>query len=311
MVDTKPARGTGAQGLMESGDRDTLRRPYRTWRKWWHAAERAVTIGRWPARLATQLGASSAVAVERQRIELDQPLGSARELRIAFASDFHAGPNTPDGLIDASIRELKNLKADLLLLGGDFVSVRPDYLRDLGHRLAQIPASLGRYAVLGNHDYWADGPAVSNALTDAGIHMLTNRNVALPAPFEHVSLCGLDDYSDGDPDADAAFAGARAVRIVLMHGPSTLLHVGERPFAVALCGHTHGGQIALPDGRPIKVALGPLSRRYNAGRYALDQGRVLLVSRGIGCSTIPLRFNAPPAILECTVTGGGNSVRTE
>ena len=133
--------------------------------------------------------------------------------------------------------------------------------------------------------------------------MLTNRNVRLPEPFEHVSLCGLDDYTDGEPDGEAAFSGAGPVRIVLMHGPSNLLDIGDREFAVALCGHTHGGQIALPSGRPIKVALGPLSRRYSAGRFDLDQGRVLLVSRGIGCSTIPIRFNAPPAVLMCTVTG--------
>jgi len=275
----------------------------RLWRRWWHAAERAVTTGRWPARLAAGLGASTAVAVERHAIELGQSLGSASQLRIAFASDFHCGPNTPDGLLDTSVRELERIDADLLLLGGDFVSVRPVYMGDLGRRLASIRAPLGRYAVLGNHDHWTDGPAVARMLTDAGIHMLTNRHVELPAPFEHVSVCGLDDHTTGDPDADAAFAGARPVRIVLMHAPSNLLDIGNRTFAVALCGHTHGGQIALPNGRPLKVAHGPLSRQYNAGRFELGDGRVLIVSRGIGCSTIPLRFNAPPAVLSCTVIG--------
>jgi len=275
----------------------------RLWRRWWHAAERAVTTGRWPARLATGLGASTAVAVERHSIELDQPLGSGNQLSIAFASDFHAGPNTPDGLLDASVRKLESLNADLLLLGGDFVSVRPEYMGDLAQRLAAIPAPLGRYAVLGNHDHWTDGPTVARMLTDAGIQMLTNRHVALPAPFEHVSVCGLDDHTTGEPNADAAFSGARPVRVVLMHAPSNLLDIGDRRFAVALCGHTHGGQIALPSGRPLKVAHGPLSRRYNAGRFDLNDGRILLVSRGIGCSTIPLRLNAPPAVLACTVTG--------
>jgi predicted MPP superfamily phosphohydrolase len=260
--------------------------------------------------LAAQLGASSAVAVERHAIELDQPLGSANRLCIAFASDFHAGPNTPDGLLAASVRKLEDLGADLLLLGGDFVSVRPDYMSSLARRLAAVPAPLGRFAVLGNHDHWAGGAEVERILTDAGIQMLTNRNVALPAPFEHVSVCGLDDHTTGEPDAEAAFAGARSVRIVLMHAPSNLLDIGDREFAGALCGHTHGGQIALPNGRPLKVAHGPLSRRYNAGRFNLDNRCVLLVSRGIGCSTLPLRFNAPPSVMMCTMTGP-LSVRTE
>jgi predicted MPP superfamily phosphohydrolase len=57
----------------------------------------------------------------------------------------------------------------------------------------------------------------------------------------------------------------------------------------------------MPGGTPIKVADGPLSRRYNSGRFDLDDGRVLLVSRGIGCSTVPVRFNSPPAVMLCTV----------
>ncbi len=105
----------------------------------------------------------------------------------------------------------------------------------------------------------------------------------------------------GAPDAGAAFAAAAPVRIVLMHAPSGLLDVGAHPFAVALCGHTHGGQIALPNGWPVLTACGPLSRRYTAGRYALDEGRTLLVSRGVGYTALPIRLNAPPSITLCTI----------
>jgi predicted MPP superfamily phosphohydrolase len=155
--------------------------------------------------------------------------------------------------------------------------------------------------VLGNHDHWSGAEAVTAHLEDSGITVLTNRGVRLPDPFAHVSICGLDDHTSGVPDANAAFAGAGSTRIVLMHAPSNLLDVGDRAFAVAMCGHTHGGQIALPNGRPLKVAHGPLSRRYNAGRFDLDEGRVLLVSRGIGCSTVPVRLNSPPAVMMCTI----------
>ena len=228
-------------------------------------------------------------------------LGTSDTLRIKFASDFHAGPSTPRKAIDNALEQLARIDADVMLLGGDFVSLRAEYARDLARQLAAIPAPLGRYAVLGNHDHWSDGNAVTALLEEAGISVLTNRSVRLPDPFGGVSICGLDDHTSGVPDAHAAFDGAAPTRIVLMHAPSNLLDIGDRAFAVAMCGHTHGGQIALPNGKPLKVAHGPLSRRFNAGRFDLDDGRVLLVSRGIGCSTVPVRLNSPPSVMICTI----------
>jgi len=274
---------------------------YRDWRRLWHGIEHVLTLGGWPARLASELGASVDVTVERHDVRVATSLGASDILRIKFASDFHAGPSTPQKAIDNALEQLARIDADVMLLGGDFVSLRAEYARDLARRLAAIPAPLGRYAVLGNHDHWSDAKAVTALLEDAGITVLTNRSMQLPHPFDEVSICGLDDHTAGNPDADAAFAGAAATRILLMHGPSNLLDVGGRAFAVAMCGHTHGGQIAMPDGTPIKVADGPLSRRYNAGRFDLDDGRVLLVSRGIGCSTVPVRLNSPPAVMTCTI----------
>lgn len=261
----------------------------------------------WPARLAVRLGASANVAVDHHDVHVASSLGSSDRLRIAFASDFHAGPMTPQHLIDQSVTRLHQAEADLLLLGGDFVSLRAEYARDLVSRLAEVPAPLGRYAVLGNHDYWADGAQIVAQLRSVGIEMLTNCNIRLPDPFGNVSVCGIDDHTSGEPDADAAFRDSAAVRVVLMHAPSSLVDIGERSFAVALCGHTHGGQIALPNGRPIIVAHGLLSRRYSAGRFAIEGEKTLLVSRGIGCSAMPFRFNAPPAVLTCTIHGEPDS----
>ncbi len=279
------------------------------WRRLWHGLEHVLTAGGWPARLASTLGASVDVTIERHEVTVPSSLGASNALRIKFASDFHAGPSTPQKAIDNALEQLAGLDADLLVLGGDFVSLRAENARQLAHQLAAIPAPLGRYAVLGNHDHWSGGDAVTSYLQDAGITVLTNRGVRLPDPFADVSICGLDDHTSGAPDGVAAFAGAAATRIVLMHAPSNLLDVGDRPFAVAMCGHTHGGQIALPNGTPLKVAHGPLSRRYNAGRFDLDHGRVLLVSRGIGCSTVPVRLNSSPAVMLCTVRSGERPAR--
>jgi predicted MPP superfamily phosphohydrolase len=279
--------------------------PIRNYPKWKRGADRvyaALTPSQWPARLAWTLDPRADVRVEEHRILVRGALPAGVSLRIGFASDFHAGPATPWPVIEAAVAQLDRLRADLLLLGGDFVSIDPRRVGRLAQLLGGIHVPYGRFAVLGNHDHWAGASTVVAHLQNAGIEMLTNRAIDLPHPFENVSVCGLDDHMSGEPDAERAFADAREVRVVLMHAPSGLLDVGERPFDVALCGHTHGGQIALPNGRPIVVASGALSGRYNAGRYSLGLHRTLLVSRGVGCGTLPIRWNSPSTVSLCCLS---------
>jgi predicted MPP superfamily phosphohydrolase len=111
----------------------------------------------------------------------------------------------------------------------------------------------------------------------------------------------MDDPWTGKPDAARTFAGAAETRILMIHSPDGLLFTRRTPFDVALAGHTHGGQIALPGGRPIVLPDGPLCRQYCYGRYAVEGNGVLLVSRGVGCSTLPLRINAHPELVICTL----------
>jgi len=284
-------------------------RNYPRWHQVWDAVQRALTPVPWPARVGLWFRDSSAVVVDRHEVLVDAPLGvgvgvgvgDAPALRIAFASDFHVGPTTPAQTVAAAVARLVEARADLLLLGGDFVSLRAGDARELARQLADVPAPLGRYAVLGNHDYWADADTVAAHLADAGIELLTNRSVRLPAPFDGIVLSGLDDHTSGEPDAAAAFADTAAVRIVLMHAPSSLLDIGDRAFTVALCGHTHGGQVVLGDLPPLLMPHGALTRRYPAGRFELGAGRSLIVSRGVGCGLLPVRWNAPAAIMVCTI----------
>jgi predicted MPP superfamily phosphohydrolase len=271
------------------------------WRGVGEGLERLIYRGGWPARVAARLGYHPRINVAHHRVRLPTTGAGSRSFRIAYASDFHAGPTTSREVLDRACDALAAARPDLLLLGGDFVGTEAAPIRDLAPRLGQIPAPLGRYAVLGNHDWWTDPGLIVCSLEAAGVEMLTNRNVRLPAPYGGLVLCGLDDPWAGMPDARAAFEGAAGLRIVLMHQPSNLLDIGEERFAIALCGHTHGGQIALPGGFPVVVPHGPLSRRYSRGRFELDGGRVLLVSVGVGCSVLPFRLFADPEVLICDV----------
>jgi predicted MPP superfamily phosphohydrolase len=224
-----------------------------------------------------------------------------RPLRIAFASDFHTGPTTDPAVLVSASNALRAAAPDVLLLGGDFVGFEADAIDWLAPLLGSIPAPLGRFAVLGNHDRWTDADYIGRKLEDAGIQLLVNRNVRLAAPADGLWICGLDDDRHGHPDGAAALRGAEGARIVLMHSPSGLLELGTLRFDLALCGHTHGGQIALPGGIPLLLPAGPLSRKYARGRFDLGEGRTLIVSVGLGCGGLPIRTFATPEILLCHV----------
>ena len=257
--------------------------------------------GGWPVRLARALGIRPQVRTVEHTVHLGTGSGAMPPLRIAYASDFHAGPTTDANVLRAACAELRAAAADLLLLGGDFVTGSPNEMDWLADELGEIPAPFGRFAVLGNHDLWSDAGYVVDRLQKAGITVLINSNVRLPPPFERVWVCGLDDHWSGRPDAAAAVRGANGVRVVLMHAPSGLLDLAAEHFDLAICGHTHGGQLALPGGVPIVVPRGPLSRRYARGRFRIGDRGTLLVSVGLGCVVIPLRTFADPEIVICTL----------
>jgi predicted MPP superfamily phosphohydrolase len=255
----------------------------------------------WPVRLARRLGVRYRVRTVEHTVLLATRSGLVRPLRIAFASDFHTGPTTDPAVLVGACNALRAAAPDVLLLGGDFVGFEADAIDWLAPLLGSIPAPLGRFAVLGNHDRWTDADYIGRRLEDAGIQLLVNRNVRLAAPADGLWICGLDDDRHGRPDGAAALEGADAARIVLMHSPSGLLELGSQRFDLALCGHTHGGQIALPGGIPLLLPAGPLSRRYARGRFDLGEGRTLIVSVGLGCGGLPIRTFATPEILLCHV----------
>lgn len=255
--------------------------------------------GGWPARLSRLLGRRPTVGLGCHSIAV--PGLGPRALRIGYASDFHVGPTTNPALVEAACAALERAAPDVLLLGGDYVTHDLGGLRALATALSGVPAPLGRFGVLGNHDWWAGEAQVRRELEHAGIRVLVNESASLPPPFEHVAICGLDDHGHGRPDAAAGLGPASGIRVVLMHAPSGLLDIGSERFEVAFCGHTHGGQIALPNGRPLLVPQGALSRRYARGRFDLSPGRTLVVSVGIGCVVVPWRLFAPPEVLLCTL----------
>ena len=278
--------------------------PYRRWRR---PVVTAVLMALGEGLSRAQGGAQGlnveAVHRWRERVVLNKPLGQQSLMRVAFASDLHAGMMTPTGTIVSACEVLIASGPDLILLGGDYVCSSSEELDAILPALGRLRAPCGVFAVLGNHDHGAGAAVISSRLESCGIRVLCNRSVQLPDPFGNVLLVGLDDHLGGQPRAGEAHWDSHSATLLLIHQPSGLLDAGDRPFDLALAGHTHGGQITLPGGRAPMAASGPLSRMYLAGRYGLSQGRVLCVSVGVGQSLLPLRLGPRTEVLLLDLVG--------
>jgi predicted MPP superfamily phosphohydrolase len=274
---------------------------------WWERAQAALTPTDWPARLASRLGVRETAVRWDVDLAITKPLGTAPSLRIGFASDLHAGPTTPLPLIEHACSLLAAAHPDVILLGGDFISIRPEYADRLLGPLTALRAPLGVFAVFGNHDHWTALARVAGVLERAGIQLLVNRSERLPVPFERTLLVGLDDHTSGHPDATGPRWDGALATVLLMHQPSGLIDAAGRPFDLALAGHTHGGHIVLGGLAPV-APTGALSRRFRVGRFPLSSGATLLVSRGVGHGALPFRVGAPSEVVVCTLRGADAGV---
>ncbi|HEX8617267.1 MAG TPA: metallophosphoesterase, partial [Thermoanaerobaculia bacterium] len=163
-----------------------------------------------------------------------------------------------------------------------------------------LAARDGMYAVLGNHDYWANPDGVIAALTIKGVQFIMNRSVAIRRGDDMIALAGVDEVYRGRPDVNAAFqrVDARVPCIGLSHHPDVIELLEERRIDLLLCGHTHGGQIRFPFFGPVVVP-SKHEGRYASGFHRV--GRVLMyVSRGLGAIP-PLRILCKPEIATFTL----------
>lgn len=244
-------------------------------------------------------------------------------LRVAVLSDFHAcDPWMSADRIASICAQTQELGADIVLLLGDYVRAMGRVADDVpaaewAKALSTLRAPLGVHAILGNHDYWDDAAFqrghvtfthAQAALLSAGIAVYRNQAVRLEKDGRPFWLAGLDDQLallpgsrygrsrvEGLDDLEGALREVTddAPILLLAHEPDIFPQVPDR-VSLTLSGHTHGGQINIFGWRPWAASGG--SRRHPAGYYKVD-GRELIVSRGLGCSVVPVRFGSWPEIV--------------
>lgn len=241
-------------------------------------------------------------------------------LRIVALADIHAcSPWMTAKRIADIVSRANALEPDVIVLLGDYVSAIRSATRiadaDWAAELARLRAPLGVHAVLGNHDWDDDyeaqrrghGPvAAGEALKAAGVSVYDNDVVALEKSGRRFWLAGLGDQralpplSRGelprgvdDLPGTLAKIGDDAPVILLAHEPDIFPDVPAR-VALTMSGHTHGGQIRLFGQTPVVPS--KYGSRYAYG-HIHEMDRDLIVSGGLGCSGIPVRFGVPPEIV--------------
>ncbi len=226
-----------------------------------------------------------------------------RPLRVAVAADWHftrkplwrvMSVERARGIVD----EINAARPDLILLPGDFIADRDFAPREhrsaedaIAAELARLKAPLGVVAVLGNHDWWHDGPAFTRALRRRGITVLENQ--AQPLPGTPLWIAGVGDHSTGHSRPADALRGipAGAPVLVLMHDPASLLDMPP-VRGLVIAAHTHGGQIYLPlVGAPVVPGAAPRAWAYG---WITHGDNRMYVTSGLGVSILPVRFNMRP-----------------
>ena len=227
--------------------------------------------------------------------------------RIAQISDLH---NEKFGAGNAKLIELLTLaQPDIIVLTGDLIDSR--------HTDVEIALEFARnamqiapvYYVTGNHEARVrEYEDLKAGLVEAGVTLLENEKTQITREGEYITLMGIDDpsfredYLFGDAGAVAgeAIGGLReesdGYTVLLSHRPELFDLYAENGMDLVFSGHAHGGQFRLPIVGGLVAPNQGFFPEYDAGRFRREN-TVMIVSRGLGNSIIPVRLNNRPEIV--------------
>ena len=259
-----------------------------------------------PARTALlmSLGLSLAICVygyfdaqnirtERVVIETEKLPAGTNRLTIAQISDVHLGLIIRCDRLVEILEHVKAAHPDIVLSTGDLVDAQINHLGGLRELLQDIKPRYGKYAITGNHEYFAGIDKALEFTRQAGFTMLRNEAKDVGG----ITIAGVDDRTavlmhEGKPVADRSVLlplDRKKFILFLKHQP--LPDPGDAGlFDLMLSGHTHRGQIW-----PFTYVT-RMTYPLNAGDYDLGTGSLLHVSRGTGTWGPPIRFLSPPEV---------------
>ncbi len=226
--------------------------------------------------------------------------------------------------------QLATLKPDILVITGDLGHRSWLWKTSLGNivkLLEPLAPPLGTFFILGNHDSAKLGPAIAETKDSAGRPrvLLKNQTVFIhknghgyevttpstqdpglrtqdsPTQHSRLALIGVHQHRRIDTDIPSAMRPVSPAdfKLMLLHYPD-LIHPATAAGAdICLAGHTHGGQICWPDGRPL-FRHDTLPAAMTTGVHRVN-GTWMIVNRGIGAAGVKMRLFCPPQAIQITL----------
>jgi predicted MPP superfamily phosphohydrolase len=261
-------------------------------------------IGKGPLRLMTRLPGNNVFKLQTAEKTFVVP-GLPREwdgLSIIHVSDLHFIGTIDRPFFEEVIAEASALRADLAVFTGDLL----DNMRLLDWipaTLGRLDAPLGRYFILGNHDWKLEPDRIRRAVSDSGWTDVAGRVVCLEHKGDKLAVGGdelpwMGEHPDFSAVPDETF------RLLLSHSPDNLEWAREQRVQLMLSGHNHGGQVVLPIVGPV-YSPSRYGVRYAGGSF-WSEPTLLYVSRGVS-GKHPLRINCLPEITKLVLRSGGRS----
>ncbi|MDM8524442.1 metallophosphoesterase [Desulfococcaceae bacterium HSG8] len=233
--------------------------------------------------------AARGITTEHIHIVTDKLPAGMERLRIVQISDVHLGLITRSRRLKIITGKVKSLSPDILVCTGDLVDGRIDHIPELSELLNQVRPRYGKYAVTGNHEYYAGIDYSLEFMKQSGFIVLRGETKVIQGI---INIAGFDDpsiYRSFHEKHILSFADNDLFTLLLRHQPI----VPEETlglFDLQLSGHTHGGQIF-----PFNFIVG-IPFPYLRGYYELPKGSGIYTNRGTGTWGPQIRVLSPPEI---------------
>lgn len=226
-------------------------------------------------------------------------------IKIIQFSDTHLSEFFGVKNLKKAVNKINNQNPHIVVFTGDLIEQYNEYedkdnIHEIWEVLSKINAPLGKYAVYGNHDYGGGAErAYKIIMENSGFQVLLNENAKIEE--YNINIIGMDDSIFGtfDKEVIVNLLDEDYFNIILSHEPDASEHFLEYNADLFLTGHSHGGQISLP----FINYTPPLAQKYVRGMYEVDNYRQtkIYVNVGLGTSTLPMRFMAPPELTVITL----------
>jgi len=223
-----------------------------------------------------------------------------KQYTIVQLSDVHIGGLIEKDFVIEMVRSVNLLNADIVVITGDLIDTKLDYIKDAVNELANFNSTFGTYFIPGNHEYFHGVKQINSYISSIGIKVLENENVYIGEKNEGFFLAGVYDiigyrFDYYKPDLKKALEGiVNAPTVLLAHQPRFIEEI-EDNVDLVLSGHTHGGQI-FPFNYLVKLA-----QPYIRGLYQHSNRTQIYVNKGTGFWGPPMRLGASAEITKISL----------